>query len=292
MQPGAGPPDTGTDKGPSLHKHRASFLVQAPRPGRCQGDGRRRMALARQPPAGNMDLTGPAIDHGIMHGGSGRAARGRFGINHAGFERMVLAIRDVGESDLAAVLALNNTANGSVSPLDTAQLSHLYATADYFRVAEVNGALAGFLIALRAGRDHHTPGFLWFSERQQHFLYIDRVAVANTHRRHGLGRIFYADVQSFAEPRVPLLGCAVVLEPRDDVSVLFHGTYGFTEVGQRATPDGHRIGLLSKELACHAFIARHYGSEENLPDVPWLAGRLPLSRNAPQATPPTEHHHA
>lgn len=205
---------------------------------------------------------------------------------------MVLAIRDVSERDLPDVLALNNTANGSVSPLDAAQLRHLYATADYFRVAEVSGALAGFLIALRAGSNQRTPGFLWFSERHEHFLYIDRVAVADAHRRHGLGRIFYADVQSFAEPRVPLLGCAVVLEPRDDVSVLFHGTYGFTEVGQRATSNGHRIGLLNKELACHAFIARHYGGEQNLPDVPWLAGRLPLPEAAAQAMPSTENHHA
>lgn len=227
-----------------------------------------------------------------MLSGFGRAARGRFGINNAESEGMVLAIRDVGERDLAAVLALNNAANGSVSPLDTAQLRHLYATADYFRVAEVNHTIAGFLIAVRAGSNHRNPGFLWFSERHEHFLYIDRVAVANTHRRHGLGRIFYADVQSFAEPRVPLLGCAVVLEPRDDVSVLFHGTYGFSEVGQRATEGGHRIGLLSKKLGCHAFIVRHYGAEKNLPRVPWLAGRLPLPDTIPQATPPTETHHA
>ncbi len=205
---------------------------------------------------------------------------------------MVLAIRDVGEHDLAAVLALNNAANGSVSPMDTVQLRGLYATADYFRVGEVNGTLVGFLIALRAGSGHRTPGFRWFSERHDHFLYIDRVAVADSHRRHGLGRVFYADVQSFAEPRVPLLGCAVVLEPRDDVSVLFHGTYGFTEVGQQATPEGHRIGLLSKQLACHAFVARHYGAEENLPHVPWLAGRLPLPANAPPAMPLRENHHA
>ena len=38
---------------------------------------------------------------------------------------------------------------------------------------------------------------------------------------------------SYAEVRVPVLTCEVFLEPRDDISVLFHGTYGFQEVGQQ-----------------------------------------------------------
>src|SRR5699024_7072180 len=129
---------------------------------------------------------------------------------------MVLAIRDVHEHDLDAVLALNNAASGGISPMDRTQLQHFYQIADYFRVAEMNGHVAGFLIALRENADARGVNFRWFKQRYERFVYIDRIVVANTYRRHGLGRVFYSDVQSFAEPRAPMLTCAVDLEPRDD----------------------------------------------------------------------------
>ncbi|HEX7342191.1 MAG TPA: GNAT family N-acetyltransferase [Rhodanobacteraceae bacterium] len=189
---------------------------------------------------------------------------------------MVLAIRDVHEHDLDAVLALNNTAEGGISPMDTTQLHQFHQTADYFRVAEVDGQLAGFLIALREHADCAGAHFQWFRQRYERFVYIDRIVVANAYRRHGLGRVFYSDVQSYAEPRVPLLACAVDLEPRDDVAVLFHGTYGFSELGQQITPGSQRhAGLLGKTLDSYTFVRDQYGSEDQLPAVTWLAGRLP-----------------
>ena len=193
---------------------------------------------------------------------------------------MVLAIRDVLEHDLDAVLALNNAANGGITPMDRAQLHRFSLIADYFRVAEVDGHLAGFLIALRENADCGDANFQWFKQRYERFVYIDRIIVANTYRRHGLGRVFYSDVQSFAEPRAPMLTCAVDLEPRDDVAVLFHGTYGFNEVGQQVLSDGKRhVGLLSKNLESHAFVRERYGDEAGLPAVPWLANRLPVTRS-------------
>ncbi len=189
---------------------------------------------------------------------------------------MVMAIRDVRESDLDAVLALNNSADGGISALDRTQLRRLFDVAAYFRVAEMDGHMAGFLIALREYGECRSANFLWFKQRYERFVYIDRIVVANAYRRHGLGRVFYSDVQSFAEPRVPMLACAVFLEPRDDVAVLFHGTYGFNEVGQQVAPDsGRHVGLLGKPLDSYAFVRDHYGGEEHLPDVPWLAGRQP-----------------
>ena len=81
---------------------------------------------------------------------------------------------------------------------------------------------------------------------------------------------------SYAELRVPLLACEVFLEPRDDVAVLFHGTYGFNEVGQQLMPGvGRTVSLLAKSLCSHEFVRDTYltaGTGE-LPDLPWLAER-------------------
>lgn len=197
---------------------------------------------------------------------------------------MALAIRDVREHDLDAVLALNNAAGRTILALDAAQLRYFYEHADYFRVAEIDGHLAGFLIALREGRNYDSPNYLWFSEHYPQFAYIDRIVIANAYRRHGLGRIFYCDVTSFAEVRVPLLTCEVFLEPRDDVVVLFHGTYGFQEVGQqRMGTEGPQVSLLAKDLPSYAFVRETYLDHDGLPDVPWLAERQrPVHPDSPQ----------
>ena len=84
--------------------------------------------------------------------------------------------------------------------------------------------------------------------------------------------------------RVPLLTCEVFLEPRDDVVVLFHGTYGFQEVGQqRMGADGPQVSLLAKDLPSYAFVRETYLDHDGLPDVPWLAERQrPSTPDAPQ----------
>lgn len=200
---------------------------------------------------------------------------------------MALAIRDVREQDLKAVLALNNTAGRSILALSMEQLRYFYECAEYFRVAEIDGNLAGFLVALREGSSYSSPNYRWFAEHYPQFVYIDRIAIANAYRRHGLGRVFYCDVHSYAEVRVPLLACEVFLEPRNDVVVLFHGTYGFQEVGQqRMGKDGPKVSLLARDLPSYAYVRDTWLEHGGLPNVPWLAERVrPQTAVAQPRTP-------
>ncbi|MDW8479232.1 MAG: GNAT family N-acetyltransferase [Xanthomonadales bacterium] len=187
---------------------------------------------------------------------------------------MALALREIGEHELDAVLALNNAAGPAIVPIDARRLAQLFEHAAYFRGAFIDGHLAAFLIALTPEAAYDSPNFRWFLERYENFVYIDRVVVAAAYRRHGLGRLLYADVTSFAEPRAPLLACEVFIEPPDDVVLLFHGTYGFHEVGQQ-TVGGRRVAMLVKELCSHPWIRETYLAEgrPGLPELPWLAGR-------------------
>ena len=61
---------------------------------------------------------------------------------------MSILIRDVQEHELDSVLALNNAAGPGILPMDAARIRFFFDHADYFRVGEVDGHLAGFLIAL------------------------------------------------------------------------------------------------------------------------------------------------
>lgn len=189
---------------------------------------------------------------------------------------MVLSIRDVQLDDLDSVLALNNSAGSTILPLDSGQLRALYEQASYFRLAEVDGHVAGFLPAMREDADYTSPNFMWFREHYAQFVYVDRIVVAKPYRGLGLGRVFYADVTSYAETRVPMLACEVFLEPRNDIALLFHGTSGFHEVGQQVMPgNARRVALLAKTLCSYSFVQETYltGLAGGLPELPWLEGR-------------------
>lgn len=188
---------------------------------------------------------------------------------------MTLRLREVRESELEHVLALNNGAGPTILPMDAERARLFHREASYFRVAEVDGHLAGFLIALTPEAGYHSPNFRWFQDAYDDFVYIDRIVVAGAYRRHGLGRIFYADVQSFAEVRSPRLCCEVLLEPRDDASVLFHGTYGFREAGQQVVPGYGHVSLLAKDLCSYPWVHDTYfaDGQSRLPSVSWLAER-------------------
>ncbi|MEW5315162.1 MAG: hypothetical protein WDW38_006609 [Sanguina aurantia] len=158
-------------------------------------------------------------------------------------------------------------APSSPSTLPTCAISHDRRRADDRRrraFAEVKGAPAprpGVSDRRRRQAARCSKAFGWFAEHYPHFVYIDRIVIANAYRRHGLGRIFYSDVSSYAEVRVPLLTCEVFLEPRDDVVVLFHGTYGFQEVGQqRMGQDGPQVSLLAKDLPSYTYVRETPGS--------------------------------
>lgn len=186
-----------------------------------------------------------------------------------GVKGMSIAIRDVREHELDSVLALNNAAGPAILPLDAARLRQLFESAEYFRVAERDGTLAGFLIGFGSATSHNSSNFAWFGERYPDFFYIDRVAVASRRRGGGVGRALYADVQSYAELRYPQLACEVFLQPGTDHALLFHGSFGFREVGQHVMASNElRAAMLMKPLCSYAWVRETYG--EDLPDAPWL----------------------
>ena len=197
---------------------------------------------------------------------------------------MSIAIRDVREHELDSVLALNNAAGPAILPLDAHRLRQLFEAAEYFRVAERDGAIAGFLIGFGAHARHDSSNFAWFRERHPDFFYIDRVAVASRRRGGGVGRALYADAQSYAELRYPLMACEVFLQQGTDHALLFHGSFGFREVGQQVMPEtGLRAAMLMKDLCSFAWVQETYAGD--LPHEPWLiAPRHPAAAHRATGT--------
>jgi len=163
-------------------------------------------------------------------------------------------IRDLRWGDLAAVLALNNENVPAVSPLDATALARLTTLASVPLVAEIDHVFAGFCLVLPPGADYASLNYGWFSAHAGAlgygtFAYLDRIAVAPSARRHGVGRAFYARLVERLRGVAPVLFCEVNIRPRNDVSLAFHESVGFREVGQQDTDGGAKtVSLLALDL--------------------------------------------
>ena len=142
-----------------------------------------------------------------------------------------IEIRDVSAADLPSVLALNEQSVPSMNSLTMERMRWFADTAAYFRVAEISGSMAGFLICMAPEAPYRSPNFLWLRERYRDFLYIDRIAVATRFRRRGIAGTLYRDAAATASSRYRMLACEVNLRPRNPESLRFHERYGFQSVG-------------------------------------------------------------
>jgi uncharacterized protein len=163
-----------------------------------------------------------------------------------------ITIRDATARDFDIILALNAESVQFLSPLDAARLQRLHAQAAYHRVAEIDGAIAAFLLAFREGADYDSPNYRWFAAAYPRFLYIDRVVVSTSARGIGLGARLYGDILAFAEnARCQRVTCEFDLEPPNPVSAAFHARFGFREVGRQwvGSAKQKQVSLQERALA-------------------------------------------
>jgi uncharacterized protein len=163
-------------------------------------------------------------------------------------------IRPLRPTDLDAALALNNANLPALSEVDRDELARLAGLTTVALAAEVDGAFAGFCLVLPPGVDYASLNYGWFSAQAAalgyaSFAYLDRIAVAPTAQRHGVGRALYARLVEELTGSAPVLFCEVNVRPRNETSLAFHAAIGFREVGQQDTDGGHkRVSLLALDL--------------------------------------------
>jgi predicted GNAT superfamily acetyltransferase len=148
------------------------------------------------------------------------------------------------------ILALNESGLPHVNRISADDLADFAAQSCYFRIAREGEQLAGFLLAFSQGVSYHSPNFLWFRDRYPRFVYIDRVVVAPSFRRSGVGQLLYADLERVASEHAPDLTCEVNLDPPNPGSFAFHERFGFCEVGRQHTDGGAKlVCLMSKDIS-------------------------------------------
>ncbi len=155
-------------------------------------------------------------------------------------------LRPVSSADLGRIAELNNAAYPAVPNLDVAELERLLAFPGLALVADHDGVVAGFLLAMDPGSDYESENYRYFEGRGPS-LYIDRIVVDRALRGAGVGRRLYEAV--FGRARKdgrPEVTCEVNLQPPNPESLAFHARMGFRRVGEQDTKGGlYTVALLA-----------------------------------------------
>ena len=158
-----------------------------------------------------------------------------------------MQIRAMTDADVAAVLALNEESVEALVPMAADDLARFRELTAHTLVCEVDGEVAAFAIAYAPGTPYESVNYLWHADRFDDFLYLDRIAVATAFRRRGIATALYDAMEDVARERGRMV-CEIYSDPPNDVSIAFHTSRGYREVGHLRLSDGHEVVMMEKPL--------------------------------------------
>jgi hypothetical protein len=160
-----------------------------------------------------------------------------------------MQVSDITPADLGDVLAINEACVPHVNSLGLLEMQWFAKHAAYFRVVRDKRRLAGFLIGLGPGLAYESPNYQYFCRRHAQFGYVDRVAVAATARRLGVGSLLYDDYAASLKGVAPLMVCEVNIRPPNPSSMAYHEKHGFVCVATQETEEGKKeVALMERRL--------------------------------------------
>ena len=159
-------------------------------------------------------------------------------------------IRDAEPKDYDFILNLNEVNVEVLSPMPLERMLWIGEMCEMFKVAEVDGKPAAFIMVVREGKEYDSENYVWFSQKYPSFLYIDRIVIDEPYRAVGLGRALYDAVKEHArETGVKVVTCEVDTIPYNETSLKFHEAMGFKEVGEQTVRGGEiKVSLKACEL--------------------------------------------
>ena len=151
--------------------------------------------------------------------------------------------------DTETIVALNEAVVAVTSPMDEARFQYLLEISDFCIVAEEEGAVIGFVLAMQNGAAYENANYEWFSERLNKFVYIDRIVIGEDGRGKGLGKHLYDQVAVAAKEDGRLIMAAEMdLVPPNEGSLSFHKKSGFLALGERTYDTGKVVSMQIKGL--------------------------------------------
>ncbi|MGA7966109.1 MAG: GNAT family N-acetyltransferase [Gammaproteobacteria bacterium] len=159
-------------------------------------------------------------------------------------------MRDACESDFESILKLNDAEVQKTSQMDMDRLRLLDHLSSYHKVAMLDGHVAGFTLAIRAGAHYPNVNFSWFASRLDDFLYVDRIVVGSAFSGLKIGTGLYKDLFAYAKAQgISNITCEYNIEPPNLASRAFHDKFGFKELGRQRVAGNTKLVSLQAAAA-------------------------------------------
>jgi predicted GNAT superfamily acetyltransferase len=150
-----------------------------------------------------------------------------------------MSIRDAAEGDFPAIVELNSHEVQHTSSMDLGRLRYLDSISACHKVATVDDEVAAFLLAMKDGCGYVNDNYEWFAARYPQFLYVDRIVVSSKFQGRRLGSLLYQDLFRQARAnRIQVVTCEYNIVPPNEPSRIFHGKFGFREIGTQWVANG------------------------------------------------------
>ena len=155
-------------------------------------------------------------------------------------------VDSISDLHLESVFNLNQENTPEVGSLES--MNHLKKLIELsaYNLLVINiDEIIGFIICMREGVAYGSKNYKFFTQRLKKFLYVDRVAIDERHRRAGLGQAIYEDIFAQASADNLPIALEVNTQPVNQPSLNFHENMGFDKVGSRDFDD-HSVAYFIK----------------------------------------------
>lgn len=150
------------------------------------------------------------------------------------------------EAQFQSIYDLNQTNTPEVGSLESIQhLKQLIEFSSYNLLVLKEDEIVGYIICMREGSAYGSENYKFFTQRLKKFLYVDRVAIDEQHRRAGLGKAIYEDIFVQAISDSLPIALEVNTQPVNQPSLNFHEKMGFDRIGAKDFDD-HSVAYFIK----------------------------------------------
>ena len=150
------------------------------------------------------------------------------------------------EAQFQSIYDLNQANTPEVGSLESIQhLKQLIEFSSYNLLVLKEDEIVGFIICMREGSAYGSENYKFFAQRLKKFLYVDRVAIDERHRRAGLGKAIYEDIFTHASNDNLPIALEVNTQPVNQPSLDFHEKMGFDRIGAKDFDD-HSVAYFIK----------------------------------------------
>ena len=147
---------------------------------------------------------------------------------------------------LNIIYDLNQSNTPEVGSLDSIKhLKSLLSLSSNNLFISLDNEIIGFVVCFREGSNYQSLNYKFFSKNETKFLYIDRVVIKELHRRKGIGKSLYRNIESISISKNIPLCCEVNIEPLNQPSIDFHNNFGFHKIGSYDFND-HSVAYFKK----------------------------------------------